>query len=220
MTLRHITAHTTPATGLRSIADTSWHIHGACYGMDPDEADELFFPVPRDHWATAEAKELCALCPVRRDCLNYALENGIKQGTWGGLTEAERRPWEKGLPQRMDYSRVIAFFNGRDVHLTSGEREVVVDHAYVRGWRPSRLATALQISPRHARDLLRQVANKVFDRDLTLGVPPNPYKNKKKKPPTETDPPPPNRPGRPGTKQPQSRPAAPNTANAPIGKAA
>ena len=126
---------------------------------------------PADHEAIAEAKELCGLCPVRRDCLDYALENVLKEGIWGGLTEAERRPWHDGLPHRLDYSRVIAFFNGRDVHLTESERQVVIDHAYVRGWRTNRLAAALQISHKHARDLLRQAAHKVFDRDRTLGVP-------------------------------------------------
>jgi len=30
-------------------------------------------------------------CPVRLDCLAYALDNGIKQGTWGGYSERERR---------------------------------------------------------------------------------------------------------------------------------
>ncbi|MBT2416167.1 WhiB family transcriptional regulator [Streptomyces sp. ISL-12] len=220
--MRHITTHYTPATGLRGLGDTSWQPHGACHGMDPWDADAVFFPGPRDHAAIAEAKELCGWCPVRRDCLNYALEHDLQDGIWGGLTEAERRPWHKGLPQRMDYSRVVAFFNGRDVHLTDAERQVVIDHAYVRGWRADRLAAALQISHKHARDLLRQVANKVFDRDLTLGVPPNPYKKKgkqnKKKRKQAAD--------RPGTEpQEQQRPAKPRSAEttserATLGKAA
>ncbi|MFB8353053.1 WhiB family transcriptional regulator [Streptomyces niveus] len=214
--MRHITTHTTPATGLRSIGDTSWHPRGACYGMDPEEADELFFPRPRDLCAIAEARALCARCPVRLDCLNHALENGIKEGTWGGLTQAERRPWHDGLPQRMDYSRVIAFFNGRDVHLTTRERQAVIDHAYVRGWRPARLAVALQMTPQHARDLLRQVANKVFDRDRYQGIP----RKKRKKAPAQptTDKPPAN--GRSAASQPVSRPLQTNTATAPLGKAA
>lgn len=177
-TLRHITTHIVPATGLRGIADTSWHPHGACHGMTPEDADATFFPLPRDHDAIEEAKELCSMCPVRHDCLNYALENRLKDGIWGGLTEAERRPWHDGLPQRLDYRRVIAFFNGRDVHLTEAERQIIVDHAYVRGWRPYRLAAALKISNKHARDLLKDAANKVFDRDLKLGVPPRPKQKK------------------------------------------
>jgi hypothetical protein len=228
--LRHITTHDTPATGLRGIGDTSWQPRGACHGMDPWDADAVFFPAPRDHDAIAEAKELCGWCPVRRDCLNYALEHDLKEGIWGGLTADERRPWHEGLPQRLDYSRVIAFFNGRDVHLTEAERQVVIDHAYVRGWRPDRLAAALQISHKHARDLLRQVANKVFDRDLTLGVPPNPYKQKGKRRKEKKEKGEQSSNGRPvatrpGTRPPAHRPAKPRSreaapAHAAFGKAA
>ncbi|MFD8550210.1 WhiB family transcriptional regulator [Streptomyces fradiae] len=213
--MRHITTHDAPATGLRGIADTSWHTRGACHGMDVEDADAIFFPLPRDHEAIAEAKELCGWCPVRSDCLNYALENVLKEGIWGGLTEAERRPWHDGLPQRLDYRRVIAFFQGRDVHLTEAERQVVVDHAYVRGWRPARLAAGLQISPKHARDLLRQAANKVLDRDRRQGVP-RPKKKRQKTAPAA------GRPvtAKPGTRQPVSRQAASAVTPASFGKAA
>ncbi|MET9558436.1 WhiB family transcriptional regulator [Streptomyces sp. NPDC006645] len=63
--LRHLTTHPLPATGLRWVADTSWHLRGACHVMDPEEADELFFPLPRDVCAIVEAKSLCARCAVR-----------------------------------------------------------------------------------------------------------------------------------------------------------
>ncbi|MGC4972504.1 WhiB family transcriptional regulator [Streptomyces sp. DT199] len=66
--------------------------------MDVEDADAVFFPLPRDHEAIAEAKELCGWCPVRRDCLDFALENVLNEGVWGGLTEAERRPLHDGLP--------------------------------------------------------------------------------------------------------------------------
>ncbi|MBB4984141.1 WhiB family transcriptional regulator [Streptomyces nymphaeiformis] len=213
--MRHITTHDAPATGLRGIADTSWHTRGACHGMDVEDADAVFFPLPRDHEAIAEAKELCGWCPVRSDCLNYALENVLKEGIWGGLTEAERRPWHDGLPQRLDYRRVIAFFQGRDVHLTEAERQAVVDHAYVRGWRPDRLAVGLQISRKHARDLLRQAANKVLDRDRRQGAP-RPKKKRQKTAPAA------GRPvtTKPGTRQPVSRQAASPSTPASFGKAA
>ncbi|MEV7795176.1 WhiB family transcriptional regulator [Streptomyces sp. NPDC087512] len=214
--MRHITTHDAPATGLRSIGDTNWHTQGACHGMDVEDADAVFFPLPRDHEAIAEAKELCGWCPVRSDCLNFALENVLKEGIWGGLTEAERRPWHDGLHQRLDYRRITSFFLGRDVHLTEAERQVVIDHAYVRGWRPDRLATALQISHKHARDLLRQAANKVFDRDRTYGVP-RPKKKRKKTAPAAGGPPPASAPG---TQQPAARPAASTPAHASLGKAA
>lgn len=214
--MRHITTHAAPATGLGGIGDTYWHTRGACHGMDVEDADAVFFPGPRDHEEIAESKELCGWCPVRRECLDFALENVLKEGTWGGLTEAERRPLHDELPQRLDYRRVTAFFQGRDVHLTEAERQVVIDHAYVRGWRPARLAIALTISHKHARDLLRQAANKVLDRDLNYGMPRKKKRKRKKTSKSKRTP----VPTAPGTQQPTVRPAAPSPAPAPLGKAA
>ncbi|HEV3495824.1 MAG TPA: WhiB family transcriptional regulator, partial [Actinomycetes bacterium] len=39
----------------------------------------------------ARAKEICALCPVRRPCLDYALAIREPHGIWGGLNELERK---------------------------------------------------------------------------------------------------------------------------------
>ncbi|MFJ4776182.1 WhiB family transcriptional regulator [Streptomyces sp. NPDC088762] len=39
----------------------------------------------------AQAKELCASCPVRKVCLRHALLTGEPYGVWGGLTAKERR---------------------------------------------------------------------------------------------------------------------------------
>ena len=38
----------------------------------------------------AKAKAVCTLCPVRVQCLDYALRNSIRHGIWGGLNEEER----------------------------------------------------------------------------------------------------------------------------------
>lgn len=37
-----------------------------------------------------EAKALCITCPVREQCLNYALKYKIRTGVWGGLDWLER----------------------------------------------------------------------------------------------------------------------------------
>ncbi len=38
----------------------------------------------------SKAKAVCALCPVRVECLDYALEHYVRYGIWGGLNEHER----------------------------------------------------------------------------------------------------------------------------------
>jgi WhiB family redox-sensing transcriptional regulator len=39
----------------------------------------------------AVAKRICAICPVRAPCLEYALRTREAHGVWGGLNETERR---------------------------------------------------------------------------------------------------------------------------------
>lgn len=64
--------------------DASWRVHAACIGQG-----DLFF-IERGETARP-AKAICATCPVISECLEYALNNGIKEGIWGGLAERERR---------------------------------------------------------------------------------------------------------------------------------
>ena len=37
-----------------------------------------------------KAKQICMGCPVRTECLDYAVSRPEKYGTWGGLNEDER----------------------------------------------------------------------------------------------------------------------------------
>lgn len=49
---------------------------------------QLFYPGPGEN--ADEAKRICAACPVRRPCLEWALANA-EFGIWGGTSERERR---------------------------------------------------------------------------------------------------------------------------------
>lgn len=63
---------------------------GACRDEDP----ELFFPVGIRGPALqqeAEAKAVCARCPVQAECLDYAISTGQDHGVFGGMGERERR---------------------------------------------------------------------------------------------------------------------------------
>ncbi|WP_371551537.1 WhiB family transcriptional regulator [Streptomyces sp. NBC_00554] len=167
--MRHITTNDSPAPTIRGIADHSWQERGRCHGMPAKEIDELFFHAARDRAAIDAAKAICGSCPVKKACFDYALDNEIRHGMWGGLTEDERRPWHARVNKRLDYSRVKAAFEGRDVHLSDTEREAVTRHAYVRGWSPERLAYALRLDLDWARDLMRNAAHAVADRDRYWG---------------------------------------------------
>ena len=68
----------------------AWWSRAACSTADP----ELFFPISAEGPAlkqVARAKAICARCPIRQACLDYALSAGALQGVWGGTTEAERQ---------------------------------------------------------------------------------------------------------------------------------
>jgi WhiB family redox-sensing transcriptional regulator len=67
-----------------------WRHIAACRDEDP----ELFFPIGNTGPALLqieEAKSVCRRCPVREECLQFALETGPDAGVWGGLSEDERR---------------------------------------------------------------------------------------------------------------------------------
>ena len=67
------------------LVDQDWRAHGLCSRTDPDL---WFAPGALEH---KEAKRICRDCPVRMDCLQYAMETPVDHGVWGGLTERERR---------------------------------------------------------------------------------------------------------------------------------
>ena len=76
-----------------------WRHDAACIGADLD----LFFPVGvagPAQWQIAQARAICARCPVRAQCLEYALSAGEDHGIWGGLTPQQRRELRRGTTAR------------------------------------------------------------------------------------------------------------------------
>jgi WhiB family redox-sensing transcriptional regulator len=65
--------------------DTDWMAGGKCADTPP----ATFFP--SDGVGVDAARRICADCPVRSPCLEYALANRIDHGVWGGTSERERR---------------------------------------------------------------------------------------------------------------------------------
>jgi len=65
--------------------DGVWMDRGRCRDLPPS----TFFP--SDGVGVELARRICADCPVKVMCLEYALENRIDHGVWGGTSERERR---------------------------------------------------------------------------------------------------------------------------------
>lgn len=91
---------------LAGVLVMNWDI-AACKGKDP----LLFYPeaCPEDepdcppddglrggtvHFYD-EGKKICAVCPIKEDCRNHALDNKERYGLWGGLSPLERRRIER-----------------------------------------------------------------------------------------------------------------------------
>lgn len=68
---------------------TEWRSAGACLSADPD----LFFPIAIgrvEERQVALARRICAACPVKQECLDFAMRSGEAHGIWGGTTPDER----------------------------------------------------------------------------------------------------------------------------------
>lgn len=64
-----------------------WADQAACRGSDL----ATFFPPAGDRRTYLAAVAICQGCPVRLACLDYAVENRIQFGVWGGLNVDRRR---------------------------------------------------------------------------------------------------------------------------------
>ena len=59
--------------------NTDWQEQARCAEIGTD----LWFPELGDPGRAAKA--ICAECPVAAQCLQYAIDNGISDGIWGGV---------------------------------------------------------------------------------------------------------------------------------------
>jgi WhiB family redox-sensing transcriptional regulator len=72
---------------------SGWQSFAACRGEDASYfyAPNYFEKRAQKNAREAVAKRYCARCPVREECLEYAMATGETHGIWGGLNEMERR---------------------------------------------------------------------------------------------------------------------------------
>ncbi len=73
-------------------ARPAWHARAACRGV----GTEVFFPA--DQLTFTRARQICAGCEVRAECLEFALEHPSLKGIWAGLSERARARARQGRP--------------------------------------------------------------------------------------------------------------------------
>lgn len=70
-----------------------WQDQGACANQDT----EAWFVRSEGCRFGEPAKQICAACPVRRDCLAASLVFGETSGIWGGLDRHQRNALAQSL---------------------------------------------------------------------------------------------------------------------------
>jgi WhiB family redox-sensing transcriptional regulator len=101
------------APGWPATLDDHWTWHEAAACRDLDSA--VFYSPegergPRKRRRERTAKAVCAVCPVLEVCAAYAIANREPYGTWGGMSENERRELLPGVDDRaalLDYRRAL-----------------------------------------------------------------------------------------------------------------
>ena len=102
-----------------------WRAEAACAG------DFTSFFGPEDEtknsrrWREARARTICSGCPSRLPCLQFALDNRIEFGLFGGMSESERAALrrEQGQPALC----------GNGLHLMTGDNiKAVAGRPWVR----------------------------------------------------------------------------------------
>lgn len=83
---------------------TAWMSEGNCRLYPP----ATFFP--SDGVGVDRARKICKDCPVLGRCLDYALDERIEHGVWGGCSERERR---RILKRRRDDATRAGIDTGR-----------------------------------------------------------------------------------------------------------
>lgn len=64
-----------------------WRERGACKDHNPG----MWFPEQGDSRTVRKAQAICAECPVKAECLEWALTLPERYGVWGGTSERQRR---------------------------------------------------------------------------------------------------------------------------------
>jgi pyruvate/2-oxoglutarate dehydrogenase complex dihydrolipoamide acyltransferase (E2) component len=76
--------HLRRVQGRCGVTGEPWQTRALCAEVD----DDLFFPPQGGN--SAPAQQVCLGCPVRVECLQFALDHQVAYGVWGGTTASMR----------------------------------------------------------------------------------------------------------------------------------
>lgn len=125
----------------------NWHEYRACAATDPEVfADD-------DERVQAIAKDICARCPVKLFCLQFALDTNTQHGVYGGMDPDERDELlgKRRLPAQGHQGNPEPMWQQI---LRVPERRALVLELQGRGWTVGRIAGALHTNV--------QTINRVF----------------------------------------------------------
>jgi WhiB family redox-sensing transcriptional regulator len=89
---------------------SDWQDHAACQYLRTEDAmriffeSELEFASKYDYPFESEAKFICSTCPVKHNCLDYAMLVAEPWGIMGGMTFPERRKLARKRLKNKDFS--------------------------------------------------------------------------------------------------------------------
>ena len=90
MPILHLAAHGRPNTGSPNplVPPGEFWAQAACAGF----MDDTFFGEKKSmtDMEADRAKRVCGGCPVKEQCLTFAMESGEPHGVWGGMSEDDR----------------------------------------------------------------------------------------------------------------------------------
>ena len=73
------------------LEDVTWMADAACRSR----SDIDFFPEIGYNGKAPLAIAVCDTCKVKEDCVEFAIENKIEHGIWGGLSPQQRRRYRR-----------------------------------------------------------------------------------------------------------------------------
>ena len=123
-----------------------WTERAACRDLPSDIADAVFFPKRGETGAAGpdwtDALAWCATCPVRDACGQYAIDENLTYGMWGGLTPQERTTTRQKRARTAGSGRKPAPDHETRLRLWQegltdrGMAAVLgLDHTAISGWR-------------------------------------------------------------------------------------